>query len=106
VHGTASFLREAHIEMKARQARVFSAWDDADIAPGADPVPRTLGPKPTLIVATPVPFGEVELKRRRLKEVESTLGPVCASLSYHPRAALLESVFIRDFSEEPLAADY
>ncbi|UCD57675.1 MAG: cobalamin biosynthesis protein CobQ, partial [Candidatus Hydrogenedentota bacterium] len=106
VSGTRSFLEEAGIRLDVRGADDFRPWDDADPKPGEDMTPPTIGPKPTLLVATPVPYGEIEYKRNRIKELERTLGPVSAKLSYHPQMALIESVFVRNFPEEYLAAEY
>ena len=105
INGTRAFLEEAGIEPKARNAKDFSPWDQADPEPG-EGVPETMGPKPTLIVATPVPSGEIEYKRRRKEELQKILGPICAQLSYHPQMALMESIFVREYSEEYLAQEY
>lgn len=106
VNGTRSFLQEAGIEVNVRGPDDFQPWDEADPKPGEDMTPQTIGPKPTLVVATPVPYGEIEYKRNRIKELESIIGPISAKLSYHPQMALIESVFVRDYPEEYLAAEY
>ena len=106
VNGTRSFLQEAGIEVNVRGPDDFQPWDEADPKPGEDMSPQTIGPKPTLVVATPVPYGEIEYKRKRIKELESIIGPISAKLSYHPQMALIESVFVRDYPEEYLAAEY
>ena len=105
INGTRYFLELAGIEAKTRSAADFSPWDAADPEPG-EIVPKTMGPKPTLVVATPVPSGEIEYKRSRKEELEKTLGPICAQLSYHPQMALMESIFVRDYPEEYLALEY
>jgi MinD-like ATPase involved in chromosome partitioning or flagellar assembly/lipoprotein NlpI len=63
-------------------------------------------PKPCLIVASLVPSGEIETKRKRLKRLEEALGPVRVKLSYHPQLALKESIFTRDHRDEYLAREY
>ncbi len=107
VNGTRAFFKETGIKPTSRrQSKDFEPWDEADPSPGESESPKMLGPKPTLIVASPVPMGEMELKAERQKRLEKSLGPVSASLSYHPRAALMESIFVRDYPEEPLSDDY
>lgn len=100
VDGTRRFLKEAGIELAPR-ARNAEAWDEAD-----DPAASSLGPKPTLVVASPVPIGEVGYKRTRLKELEKQIGMRPLSLSYHPQLALMESIFVRDYPEEVLTVEY
>ncbi|MGA2594955.1 MAG: hypothetical protein ABSH32_34085, partial [Bryobacteraceae bacterium] len=105
VSGTLSFLEEAGIQPKSRSEK-DQPWDDADaIGLGATNKP-SLGPKPTILVASPVPAGEITYKRQRLNELEKLLGIRPASLSYHPQMALMESVFVRDYAEEYLAHEY
>ena len=104
VQGTLSFLEEVGIEPKAR-TRDDEAWDNAD-RPGDPHGKGSLGPKPTLIVASPVPAGEISFKRTRLAEIAQCLGPVAALLSYHPHMAVMESVFVRDYPDEYLAVEY
>jgi cytochrome c-type biogenesis protein CcmH/NrfG len=105
VNGTLSFLKEAGIEPKSRSEK-DKPWDDADtVSVGAADSP-SLGPKPTIVVASPVPAGEIAYKRQRLSELENLLGIRPVSLSYHPQMALMESVFVRDYPEEYLAQEY
>lgn len=81
-------------------------WDDADRpSPDADDQ-STIGPKPAVLVASPVPVGEAASKRERLKELRGQLGIRPITLSYHPQLALMETVFVRDYPEEYLAGDY
>jgi cytochrome c-type biogenesis protein CcmH/NrfG len=105
VSGTLSFLREAGIQPEPRSQNE-SPWDDADPVGVGVPESPSLGPKPTIVVASPVPAGEIAYKRQRLSELEKLLGIRPASLSYHPQMALMESVFVRDFPEEYLAQEY
>lgn len=100
VQGTLDFMREAGIQPRPR-SQEDKPWDDADSTDNA-----SLGPKPTILVASPVPSGEIDYKRRRLGELERSLGIRPFSLSYHPQMALMESVFVRDYREEPLARQY
>jgi cytochrome c-type biogenesis protein CcmH/NrfG len=99
VQGTLDFMNEAGIRPRPRSN--VELWDDADRADNA-----SLGPKPTILVVSPVPSGEIEYKRKRLGEVQQRLGLRPVSLSYHPQMALMESVFVRDYREEFLAREY
>ncbi|SPF56481.1 hypothetical protein SBA4_870029 [Candidatus Sulfopaludibacter sp. SbA4] len=103
VQGTLTFLQEAGIKTVPRLER-DEKWDDADEvrAPGTDNA--NLGPKPTIVVASPVPYGEVTYKGRRLDELKKLLGIRPVSLSYHPHMALMETIFVRDYPEEYLAS--
>jgi hypothetical protein len=105
VRGTLDFMKEAGIQPKQR-SKDDQPWDDADAvrADGADNV--SLGPKPTILVASPAPTGEIAYKRQRLGELEKCLGIRPVSLSYHPQMALMESVFVRDYPDEYLAREY
>ena len=98
VVGTRRFLAEVGILAVPAKS---SSVDDGPSAAG-----RRLDPKPTLIVASPVPVGELESKGERLRELEKEVGQVAVKLSYHPQMALLESIFTRDFPEEHLAREY
>ena len=102
IGGTRSFLDTIGIELVDP---VKQRWDDADPEPGRD-VPHRLGPKPTLIVTSPVPYGHITDTRARRERVEERLGRPAAQLSYHPQMALSESVFVRDYRDEYLAGEY
>src|ERR1022692_2853402 len=105
VNGTLRFLEEAGLQPKSRSEKA-PPWDDADtVSVGVADSP-SLGPKPTILVASPVPAGEIAYKRQRLSELENLLGIRPVSLSYHPQMALMESVFVRDYPEEYLALEY
>ncbi|MCO6459493.1 MAG: tetratricopeptide repeat protein [Pirellulaceae bacterium] len=65
-----------------------------------------LDPKPTMVIASPVPSGELEAKRERLDELGRKVGSVVGRLSYHPQLALMETIFVRDFPQEYLALEY
>jgi hypothetical protein len=105
VEGTLSFMEEAGITPKPR-AREERLWDEADAPSNDASEAPSLGPKPTLVVASPVPSGEIAFKRARLDELAKRLGIRPIPLSYHPQMALLESVFVRDYPEEYLALEY
>jgi tetratricopeptide (TPR) repeat protein len=106
VQGTLGFLKEAGIQPQPRSAQ-DTPWDDADaVSAGRDGDNPSLGPKPTIVVASPVPAGEITYKRQRLSELEQSLGIHPVPLSYHPQMALMESVFVRDYTEEYLAQEY
>jgi tetratricopeptide (TPR) repeat protein len=102
VQGTLSFLRETGIQPRVNDDK----WDEADPGPVGAGENASLGPKPTILVASPVPAGEVTLKRERLSELERLLGIQPVSLAYHPLMALMEKIFVRDYREEELAAQY
>lgn len=104
VEGTSQFLREVGIS-KPREAS-DEPWDRADVPPSSPEAPPRLGPKPTLLVASPVPAGEISLKKQRFATLEDRIGPVAAKLSYHPQVALFESVFVRDHRDEYLSSEY
>jgi tetratricopeptide (TPR) repeat protein len=105
VHGTLDFLKEAGIQPKPRP-KDDQPWDDADTIGAASADNPSLGPKPTILVASPVPSGEITYKRKRLDELEKLIGIHPVSLSYHPLMALMETVFVRDYPEEKLADEY
>src|ERR1017187_1380544 len=105
VSGTLSFLEETGIQPKSRSEK-DPPWDDADTVSVRVADSPSLGPKPTIVVASPVPAGEIAYKRQRLSELENLLGIRPVSLSYHPQMALMESVFVRDYPEEYLALEY
>ena len=105
VQGTLSFMKEVGIVPQPR-TKDATPWDEADV-PSADQAEvLSLGPKPTLVVASPVPSGEIAFKQARRKALTETLGIQPILLSYHPQMALLESVFVRDYPEEYLAVEY
>jgi tetratricopeptide (TPR) repeat protein len=99
------FLKEAGIQPKPRP-KDDQPWDDADTVGVASADNPSLGPKPTILVASPVPAGEITYKRQRLDELEKLIGIHPVSLSYHPLMALMETVFVRDYPEESLADEY
>ena len=103
VEGTLTFLEAAGIT-PARRAPDSDPWDEAD-NPAAVETP-TLGPKPTLLVASPVPNGEIDFKKKRLAALQEKIGIRPLRLSYHPQIALMESVFVRDHHDEYLAREY
>jgi tetratricopeptide (TPR) repeat protein len=105
VHGTLDFLKEVGIQPKPRP-KDDQPWDDADTVGAASADNPSLGPKPTILVASPVPAGEITYKRQRLDELERLIGIHPVSLSYHPLMALMETVFVRDYPEEKLADEY
>jgi tetratricopeptide (TPR) repeat protein len=105
VQGTFDFLKEVGIKPVARSSS-DPPHDDADPVGTAGADHASLGPKPTILVASPVPAGEIDYKRQRLGELAKRLGIHPVSLSYHPQMALMESVFVRDYQEESLAGEY
>lgn len=105
IAGTRQFLELVGLEPKARPADAES-WDDADPPAEGGLRPVTLGPKPTLLVASPVPGGEMTYKKERMKVLEDTIGLRPVKLSYHPQMALMETIFVRDHEDEYLAIEY
>ena len=80
-------------------------WDDDD--PEDSVRSPGLGQKPTLLVASPVPFGEMEMKAARFAEMEKVLGAAPdARISYHPRLSIIETVFCRDGVAESINQEY
>jgi len=108
VIGTRDFLK--YIGLQPREwfsEKGDKPWDSAHKPSRDDPnSPRGLGPKPTLIVASPVPAEEIELRQRRLKAIEKEIGPVGAWIPYHPRLALFETFFVRDYPDEQVSFQY
>ncbi|MCP5551058.1 MAG: hypothetical protein H7A53_09215 [Akkermansiaceae bacterium] len=62
--------------------------------------------KPTVLVTSPVPTGEIEYKQRRLEIIRNRIGEVRSRLSYHPLMALEETSFVAKYPEEYLANEY
>lgn len=102
INGTAEFLRVVGLKAGPRA----TPWDDADDIEDPTRTP-SLGDKPSLLVASPVPAGEMELKKARFQEMERVLKLSPAHhISYHPRLSLYETVFLRDFPQEIIAREY
>ncbi len=107
IHGTLSMMKLTGITPKKSLGGANKpAWDDAVPDPKDDLSPPLLGLKPTLIIASPVPSGEIDYKRNRLKVLADNLGEIASKFSYHPQMALVESIFVRDYPEEYLALEY
>ena len=108
IQGTHQFLREVGIT-KTRE-KGDELWDAADVEfkpkTRFSIVPQRLGPKPTILVASPIPLGDLEATKNRLNEVLAEIGPVANKISYHPQLALLETIFVRDWQDEYLALEY
>ncbi|MFC5457294.1 KGGVGR-motif variant AAA ATPase [Prosthecobacter fluviatilis] len=105
IEGTRHFLDVVGLKPRTR-ATTAESFDDADLVAEDGQRPATLGPKPTLLVASPVPGGEMMYKKHRMKELEKRLGMAPAKLSYHPQMALMETLFVRDYEDEYLALEY
>lgn len=105
IEGTKQFLHEIGLLHPREEDQ--QAWDDADPPPTQEEVPARLGPKPTIIVASLLPQGEIAFKKERLNALKKALGQEAAvRLSYHPQLALMETIFVRDAQEEYLALEY
>lgn len=99
IHGTAEFLKVVGLTPTSSSEK----WDDDD---PEDKSP-SLGQKPTLLVASPVPFGEMEMKAARFKVMKEILGSTPdARISYHPRLSIIETVFCRDGAAESIHLEY
>jgi cellulose biosynthesis protein BcsQ len=99
VAGTARFLTEVGV-VEAKSKQIPASHDQEELRV------QRLDPKPAMIVATPVPSGEIEMKKKRLAELRDNVGAVVSQLSYHPQLALMETVFVRDHPKEYLAVEY
>ncbi|MBI2882219.1 MAG: hypothetical protein HYY21_11540, partial [Candidatus Tectomicrobia bacterium] len=62
--------------------------------------------KPLLLVLSPVPTAEEELKAQRLQRAEKLLGKIGARISYHPYIALSEEPFIAFQPEHFVAEEF
>lgn len=101
INGTAEFLKVVGLKPSTQG----EAWDDDD-PKESESAPR-LGQKPTLLIASPVPFGEMEMKKARFAAMEKVLGAAPdARISYHPRLSIIETVFCRDGAEEGIRLEY
>ena len=106
INGTRHFLDTVGLEPHPRPADA-EPWDDADPSAESGLRPTTLGPKPTLLVASPVPGGEMTYKKERMKVLQEKMGMPPMKLSYHPQMALMETIFVRgDHQDEYLALEY
>jgi len=108
VIGTRDFLKYVGLEPREWFTRKGDKpWDSAHRPPGDGPaIPRGLGPKPTLIVASPVPPGEIEPRQRRLEAIRHEIGPVGTWIPYHPLLAVFETIFVRDYPDEQVSYQY
>ncbi len=108
VIGTRDFLKYVGLELREWFTRKGDKpWDSAHKPPRDDAAsPRGLGPKPTVIVASPVPAEEIELRQRRLEAIKEEIGPVGTWIPYHPRLALFETFFVRDYPDEQISSRY
>jgi tetratricopeptide (TPR) repeat protein len=105
IEGTRQFMKVVGLKPEVRPADA-EAFDDADLPAEDGQRPATLGPKPTLLVASPVPGAEMAYKKQRMQVLEKQLGMTPVKLSYHPHMALMETLFIRDHADEYLALEY
>ena len=105
VFGTQQFLKLVGLHAGG-PAWPPQQWDKADPPASDSARPATLGPKPTLLVASPVPIGEIGPKALRLQDLQNRVGLRPLKLSYHSQMALMETVFVRDHEDEYLALEY
>jgi len=104
INGTKDMMKVSGIHTGKKTSG--KKWDEGEPDITDNDRPPLMGPKPTLLVASPVPNGEIEYKRQRLAVLNKQLGPHAAQLSYHPQMALMESIFVRDYPEEYLSFEY
>ena len=104
INGTRDMMKVSGIHTGKKTSG--KKWDEGEPDLTDHERPPLMGPKPTLLVASPVPNGEIEYKRQRLAILNKQLGPHAAQLSYHPQMALMESIFVRDYPEEYLSFEY
>lgn len=101
--GTGEFFEEVGIKLQVESGGT-NAWDEDDPTPSQDH--PALGPKPTIVVASPVPHGEIHVRGERLKALRNQFGLIPLTLSYHPQLALAEGIFVRAYPREHLTAEY
>ncbi len=108
VIGTRNFLKYIGLELREWfTEKGDKPWDSAHKPPRDDAAsPRGLGPKPTLIVASPVPAEEIKLRQRRFKAIEKEIGPIETWIPYHPLLGLFETFFVRDYPDEQISYRY
>ena len=103
INGTAEFLRVVGLAAGARS----EPWDDQDDSKDTSKYAARIGRKPTLLVASPVPRDETDLKKERFGAIEKIIGaPPNLFITYHPRLALFETIFLRDFPSEGISKEY
>lgn len=103
INGTAEFLRVVGLKAAARS----EPWDDQDDIKDTTRYAARIGPKPTFLVASPVPHGDMELKKSRFQAIKDTIGTAPNFfITYHPRLSLFETIFLRDFPEEGITSEY
>ena len=100
IKGTREVLEEVGVLPEPRSA-ASPPWEEAD-RPELNP---SLGPKPTIVVASPVPQ-ETTITAERLKKVKATLGIEPLALSYHLLQALTETIFVREHPKLQLSLEY
>jgi MinD-like ATPase involved in chromosome partitioning or flagellar assembly/tetratricopeptide (TPR) repeat protein len=103
INGTAEFLSVVGLSAGARS----EPWDDQDDIKDTTKYAARIGRKPTLLVASPVPRDETDLKKDRFEAIERIIGaPPNFFITYHPRLALFETIFLRDFPSEGISKEY
>jgi MinD-like ATPase involved in chromosome partitioning or flagellar assembly/tetratricopeptide (TPR) repeat protein len=103
INGTAEFLSVVGLSAGARS----EPWDDQDDTKDTTKYAARIGRKPTLLVASPVPRDETDLKRERFAAIAEIIGaPPNLFITYHPRLALFETIFLRDFPSEGISKEY
>ena len=108
VRGTADFLKEIGLETREWFTKdTDEPWDEAH-KPASDgaSIPKGIGPKPTLIVASPVPIGDMERQKDRIGKASEDIGPVSMKITYHPQLGFYETNFVRDYPDEPITIEY
>jgi tetratricopeptide (TPR) repeat protein len=103
VCGTGEFMEVVGLEPIDEPAAYFGNLDPNDLSSG-NKKPRS--GKPSLVVATPVPHYEPDLRRTRLESLKKRVRCEPVRLSYHPLMALFETNFVRDYPSEYLGKEY
>ncbi len=104
ISGTADLLRLVGI---TENRSLSEPWDKDDVPASSKHAPPRLGPKPCLVVASPVPIGEHEQKRVRLALLSSELGSShAAEIAYSPVLSLTEKIVVRELPDEYISIQY
>jgi tetratricopeptide (TPR) repeat protein len=104
ISGTADLLRLVGI---TENRSLSEPWDKDDVPASSKHAPPRLGPKPCLVVASPVPIGEHEQNLVRLAVLSSELGSShAAEIAYSPVLSLTEKIVVRELPDEYISIQY
>ena len=103
VCGTADFMEMVGLDAVDDPAAYFGNLHQVEHSPEG----KELRPcKPSMVVATPVPHYEPDLRKTRLECLKKRIHGEPGRLSYHPLMALFETNFVRDYPTEYLGKEY